>query len=62
LKAIAEEDYIKTLNSIAEKKYETLKGEQYLMRKKKTADYLLQKGYESALVSKVIKRLTEKEK
>ncbi|HVG40956.1 MAG TPA: regulatory protein RecX [Chitinophagaceae bacterium] len=62
LKAIVEEDYIKTLNSIAEKKYETLKGEQYLMRKKKTADYLLQKGYESELVSKVIKRLTEKEK
>ena len=44
-----------------EKKYESLKGEQYLVRKKKTVDYLLQKGYESELVSAVLKTFGEKE-
>ena len=60
LKLIPEEDYLKTLLEQAEKKYESLKGEQYLMRKKKTADYLMQKGYEPDLITKAIKRLAEK--
>jgi regulatory protein len=61
LKAIPEEDYLRAINKLAEKKYESLKGEQYLVRKKKTADYLMQKGYEPDLISKTIKGLTEKE-
>jgi regulatory protein len=61
LKTIPEADYNKTINHLAEKKYESLKGEQYLIRKKKTTDYLLQKGYESELISRTIKGLTEKE-
>lgn len=61
LKSIPEEDYMQTLNKLAEKKYELLKGEQYLVRKKKTADYLLQKGYEHELVSAVVNRLASKE-
>ncbi|HEU0063478.1 MAG TPA: regulatory protein RecX [Flavisolibacter sp.] len=51
LKEINEGDYLKTLNALADKKYKELKGEQYLIRKKKTMDYLLQKGYESNLIT-----------
>lgn len=57
LNAIPEDDYLKTLRQLAAKKYEALKGEQYLMRQKKTTDYLMQKGYEPDLVSAVLKQL-----
>ena len=60
MKEIDEEEYLKTLHSLAEKKYASLKREQYLIRKKKTMDYLLQKGYETELISAVIGRLIEK--
>lgn len=59
LKEIEDEDYQKTLSSIAEKKYASLKGEQYMVRKKKTIDYLLLKGYEADEVMKTIERLTK---
>jgi len=61
MKEIDEEDYKKMLYELAEKKYESLKGEQFLVRKRKTMDYLLQKGYESELVSGALKNLSEKE-
>jgi regulatory protein len=61
LNEIDEEAYFNSLEKLAEKKYESLKHEQYLVRKKKTMDFLFQKGYESALVSKVISKLTAKE-
>ena len=51
MKEIDEEAYQKTLQELAEKKYESLKGEHYLVRKKKTMDYLLQKGFEPELVT-----------
>jgi regulatory protein len=57
LNAIPEDDYLKTLRQLAERKYESLKGEQYLVRQKKTTDYLLQKGYESNLVTNVLKNI-----
>src|SRR3954468_24055784 len=50
MKEIDEEQYQKTLLELAEKKYGLLKSEQYLARKKKTMDYLLQKGFEQDLV------------
>lgn len=59
MNAIDEEAYEKTLNYLAEKKYETLKGEQYLVRRKKTTDYLLQKGYEPELINKALTSLRE---
>lgn len=59
MNAIDEEAYIKTLNHLAEKKYESLKGEQYLVRRKKTIDYLLQKGYEPELINKTLTSLGE---
>lgn len=60
LAAIDEEDYMKVLSKLAEEKYNSLKDEQYLERKKKTVDYLIQKGYEYDLVNKAVSSLTEK--
>lgn len=57
MKEIDEETYEKTLQQLAEKKYASLKGEQYLVRKKKTIDYLLQKGYEQELVGRAVKNI-----
>lgn len=50
MKEIDEATYLATLTRLAEEKYAALKGEQYLVRKKKTQDYLIQKGYELDLV------------
>ncbi len=61
LQSINEEDYLKTLHHLAEKKYESLKGEQYLVRKKKTMDFLLQRGYEPELVTASVNQLSTKE-
>ena len=60
LTAINEEDYLKTLNKLAEEKFVSLKGEQHLERKKKTIDYLMQKGFEYELVNKALSYLAEK--
>ena len=57
MKEIDEEGYINTLKLLAEKKYATLKGEQYLVRKKKTMDFLMQKGFEPELVRAAIERI-----
>lgn len=54
MKQIDEEEYGKVLKKLAEEKYQALKGEQYLIRKKKTIDYLLLKGFERELVVEVI--------
>jgi regulatory protein len=61
MKEIDEEAYRKMLQELAEKKYELLKDEQYLVRKKKTMDYLLQKGYEPELVTGVVNGLSKKD-
>ncbi|HZH63552.1 MAG TPA: regulatory protein RecX [Flavisolibacter sp.] len=54
MKEIDEEGYKKTIQQLAEKKYALLKNEQYMVRKKKTMDYLLQKGYEPALITAIV--------
>lgn len=54
MKEIDETAYLKTLHELAETKYNSLKGEQYLVRKKKTIDFLLQRGFEPELVSKAV--------
>lgn len=61
MKEIDDETYRKTLRELAEKKYNSLKGEQHLVRKKKTVDYLLQKGYEPELVTAVVNSFGNKE-
>ena len=59
MKEIPDETYEKTLLQLAEKKYASLKDEQYLVRKKKTMDYLMQKGYEPELVTKALSSFTK---
>lgn len=61
MKEIDEEAYRHTLHELAEKKYESLKGEQYLVRKKKTMDFLLQRGFEPELVTGTVNALAAKE-
>jgi regulatory protein len=51
LKQIDEKDYIKILNKLAEKRYAALKDEQWMVRKKKTIDYLIQRGFELELIN-----------
>lgn len=53
LKEIAEDEYVATLRKMAERRFLELKDEQPLIRKRKTFDYLLQKGYEYELINEV---------
>ena len=55
LDQINNKEYIAILNKLAKEKYAALKYEQYLVRKKKTMDYLMQKGYEVDLIKEVVK-------
>lgn len=59
MKQIDESDYHKLLEKLAEDKYASLKGEQYLIRKKKTQDYLMQKGFEPELITRVLNEITK---
>ena len=61
MKEIDEETYQQTLTELAAKKYESLKDEQWMVRRKKTTDYLLQKGYEHDLVSRALNSIATKE-
>ncbi len=53
LKEIDEDDYKKTLKNLFSKKYASLKSDQHLVRKKKTFDYLVNKGFESTAINEV---------
>ena len=59
LKEIGDEDYVNLVQKLATEKYASLKAEQYLIRKKKTMDYLVQRGFEANLVETAIRRITE---
>ena len=54
LEQINKKEYRAILNKLAKERYAALKHEQHLVRKKKTMDYLMQKGYELDLVKEVI--------
>ena len=56
LKQIDEETYLETLKKLAKEKYTSLKPEQYMVRKKKTMDYLIGKGFEVDLVRGVVEK------
>jgi regulatory protein len=60
MKETNEVEYEKNLNELVAEKFDSLKEEQYLVRKKKTIDYLVQKGYEYELVSRAINQLSDK--
>lgn len=56
MKEIVDEDYIETLNKLAEEKSRSLKSEKNsFVKKRKLSDYLLQKGYERDVVFSIIK-------
>jgi regulatory protein len=50
LQQFDEDEYRQTLKKLLEDKYAELKKEQYLVRKKKTMDYLMHKGFEPELI------------
>jgi regulatory protein len=50
LKQISDEEYAAVLSKLAKEKYASLKGGQYQVRKKKTIDYLVGRGFENELV------------
>jgi regulatory protein len=51
MKEIEEEEYRKALKKIARDKYESLKHLQHLVRKKRTMDYLVSRGFEYGLIN-----------
>lgn len=59
MEEIDDEDYMQVLTNLAEKKYATLTGEQYLKRQFKTTQFLLQKGYEPELIQDVLKQIAK---
>lgn len=50
LKQIDEAEYLRVLQELAETKYKLLKSDQYMIRWKKTVDYLTAKGFEAELI------------
>lgn len=57
LSEISDEDYISTFNELAEKRLSQIKEKQPQKRKKKLADYLLYRGWESHLVYEKVMEL-----
>ncbi|CAM1346023.1 regulatory protein RecX [Tenacibaculum crassostreae] len=57
LKEIDEEEYIKTLYELVEKKNESVTETNQFKRKKKIADYLLYRGFESNLIYEALKTI-----
>lgn len=50
LKEISEEDYHQTFHELADKRWKQLESEKVQIRKKKFADYLLYRGWESNII------------
>ena len=62
MREIDETEYLTVLQKLVEQKWKSLKGEQYLNRIAKTTQFLLQRGFESDLISKAIAGLREEKK
>ena len=55
LAGIDEKDYTKTVQKLFDQKLKTLKAEKnFFIKKRKLQDYLMQKGFETSVVSKLI--------
>lgn len=59
LNEIDSKEYTRTLYELAEKKVRTIKESNPFKKKKKLADHLLRKGYESGLVFDCVNELTD---
>ena len=57
LDKIDENTYIKTLEKLANKKFASLKAGNLMIKKMKTIQYLLQKGYERPVIQQAILKL-----
>lgn len=57
LKEISEEDYVDKLHSIAKKKLDSIQETNRYKKRKKLADYLLYRGWESHLVYELVNDL-----
>ncbi|MEO8116561.1 MAG: regulatory protein RecX [Bacteroidota bacterium] len=57
LHSIPQADYENALKKLAEKKWKSFRTKNKILNKQKTYNYLLQKGYEHALIQKAIKNL-----
>ena len=57
LKEIDENDYLETFNTLAEKRFEAVSEPNKYKKKKKVADYLLYRGWESSLVYSKVNEL-----
>jgi len=62
MKQVDDETYRQQLEKLAENKYEALRSEQYLVRQAKTTAYLVQKGYEPALVASILNEIVQRHK
>ncbi len=60
LKEIDKEEYEKRAFELLADKYAELKQEQYLVRKKRSMDHMISKGYEYDLVCRLMAKLTAK--
>lgn len=60
LKQISNEEYLSTLHELAEKKLSSIRESNLQKRKKKLADYLLYRGWESHLVYDKVNELIRK--
>jgi regulatory protein len=59
LKEIDEEEYLKTFNQLAQKRFESINETNIQKKRKKLADYLLYRGWESSLVYAKINELVK---
>jgi len=57
LNEIDKDDYLETLNTLAKKRFDAIKETNIQKRKRKLADYLLYRGWESHLVYGKVKEL-----
>jgi regulatory protein len=57
LQTITDADYFAALQKLAEAKWHQLRGEQYIARQAKTTSYLMQRGFEPALIQKAIQQI-----
>ncbi|WP_292245309.1 regulatory protein RecX [Mesonia sp.] len=62
LKEISAEAYFNTFEEISTKKWETTREKSLLKKKKKVADYLFYRGWESNLVYEKLQELEQQEK
>ncbi|MBL0132610.1 MAG: RecX family transcriptional regulator [Chitinophagaceae bacterium] len=63
LKQIDEDDYLKSLNTLAKKKWNSIKGDgvNHFVKMSKTTTYLMQKGFETDLIQASIASLRKEE-